>query len=126
MPSDQITIRLDRARPVRWTQRAIARNASLARPVSFSALSNPRRRLYVLCAILWAALVERDHEMAEPEDLAEWLQTADQQSDAIKAVSAMLAEAFPEKKNPANDASLPTGPSQSSSSDLSPASNGGI
>lgn len=123
--SEPILITLDRPRAVRWTQRAMARNASLPRPASFAGLANGRRRLYVVSALLWAALVDREHEFAEPEDLAEYLQTPEQEMSAITAIRAMVAEAFPEKKSPPSSASSVTGLSPSSSSASSPASTGG-
>ncbi len=120
-----ITIKLDRVRAIRWTERAKARNASLARPVAFTALSRGKNRLYAVCALLWAALVDRDHEFESPEDLAEYLQTDDQQLAAFKAISAMLEEAFPEKKSPPSVDSSPTGPSPSSTAGSPQASTGG-
>ena len=121
-PTEPILVSLDRPRPVRWTARAQARNASLDRPVTFAALSRGKTRLYALCALLWASLTERDHGFAEPEDLAEHLTTPDQQVAALKVISALVAEAFPEKKSPPNAAPSMTGPSPSSSSASPPAS----
>lgn len=123
-PAKPITITLDRERAVRWTQRAMARNASLPRPATFAALGNGRRRPYVICALLWAALVDRDHDFHEPEDLADYLQTDAQQIAAINAISAMVADAFPEKKSPPSAGTSPTGPSESSSSASPPAPTG--
>lgn len=98
MDAVPILITLDRPRRVRWTNRAEARNSSLPRPASFTQLARGRNRLYALCAILWSALVDRDHPFEEPEDLAEHLGTAEQQLAAIEAVRAMLEEAYPEQK----------------------------
>jgi len=125
MPGEPILIALDRPRPVRWTARARARNASLPRPVEFSGLARGKNRLYVLAALLWSALVERDHGFAEPEDLAEHLETPEQQVAAFKVIEALIAEAFPEKKSPTSAAPLPTGPSPSSTSASTPASTPG-
>lgn len=124
-PAEPILITLDRPRPVRWTARARARNASLPRPADFSGLARGKNRLYVLAALLWAALVERDHGFAEPEDLAEHLETPEQQIAAFKVIEALIAEAFPEKKSPMSAAPSPTGPSPSSSSAPTPASTPG-
>lgn len=125
-PANPITIQLDRKREVRWTKRAEARNASLPHPVRFSGLARGRNRLYVLCAIVWAALVERDHEFESPEDLAEFFSTEAQQLAALDAITRMIADAFPEKKSAASADSLPTGPAPSSSADSAPhASTGG-
>ena len=121
-PSEPILVTLDRPRPVRWTARAEARNASLTNPVTFSALGRGKRRPYALCAILWASLVERDHGFAEPEDLAEYLTTDDQQLAALKVISALVADAFPAKKSPPSAAPPPTGPSPSLTSASPPAS----
>jgi hypothetical protein len=121
-PAEPILVALDRPRPVRWTARAQARNASLERPASFAALGRGKHRLYALCALLWASLTERDHEFAAPEDLAEFLTTEEQQLGALKVISALVAEAFPEKKSPPSAAPSPTGPSPSSTSASPPAS----
>lgn len=125
-PAEPIVVALDRKRPVRWTARAQARNASLDRPASFAALGRGKHRLYALCALLWASLTERDHEFAAPEDLAEYLTTEEQQLGALKVISALVAEAFPEKKSPPNAAPSPTGPSRSSTSASPPASTPGF
>ncbi len=109
-----ITIQLDRPRAIRWTRRARARNASLARPVSFGGLTKGKNRLYVVCALLWAALVDRDHDFEAPEDLAEYLETDEQQIAAFKALKDMADEAFPEKKSPGSSSSSMSGPSPAS------------
>lgn len=121
-----ITVKLDKDRGVRWTERAKARNASLARPTSFGALGRGKNRLYAVCAILWAALVDKDHEFDAPEDIAEYLTTDAQQLAAFKAISDMIDEAFPEKKSALSSNSLTTGHSASSNSASPPASPGGI
>jgi hypothetical protein len=117
MTSQPITVKLDRVRAVRWTMRAQARNASLARPVSFATLAKPRNSIYAMAAILWASLVDKDHEFEAPEDLAEYLTTEEQQLAAIKAVSAMVNEAFPEKKSPVNESLSSNGEGQLSKPD---------
>jgi len=104
-----VTIKLDRDRAVRWTNRAMARNASLARPVTFSSLSVGRRQLYALCAILWAALVDKDHSFEAPEDLAEYLESEEQQVAAFRAITAMLEEAYPEKKTAVKSSDVSVG-----------------
>lgn len=123
-----ITIKLDRERPyeIKWTKRAEARNASLARPVAFSDIGKRKRSLYAMLAIVWSALVERDHGFESPEDLAEFLSEDEQQIAAIKSVGAMLTQAFPEKKTEKQNASSESGPSTSSNSDLPPASTPGV
>jgi hypothetical protein len=125
MESQPITIQLDRQRQVRWTNRAQARNSSLPRPASFTMLARGKNRLYALCAILWAALVDRDHSFEEPEDLAEYLQTEQQQLAAIDAVRRIIEEAFPEKKSnavvtstAASETTAPSGPERSSNTAL--------
>lgn len=122
VPGEPILITLDRPRPVRWTARAQARNASLERPASFAGLGRGKHRLFALCALLWASLTERDHGFAEPEDLAEFLTTEEQQLAALKVISALVADAYPEKKSPPSAAPSPTGPSPSSTSASPPAS----
>lgn len=119
-PANPIRITLDRPREIRWTKRAEARNASLPRPVSFSGLARGNKRLFVLCALVWSALVERDHDFEAPEDLADFFTTEDQQVAALAAIAAMLNEAFPEKKSPPSDASSPLGPAPSSSAASAP------
>ena len=109
-PANPIRLTLDRPREVRWTKRAEARNASLPRPVSFAQLARGKKRLFVLCALVWSALVDRDHDYESPEDLAEFFTTEEQQVAALAAIRAMLDEAFPEKKSPLNDASSQPGP----------------
>lgn len=111
-----VTVKLDRERAIRWTNRAQARNASLARPVSFATLARGRNQLYALCAIIWSALVEKDHGFDAPEDLADYLESADQQVAAFKAIAAMLEEAFPEKKTVPKSESSAVGPTPSSTS----------
>lgn len=124
-PENRILVTLDRAREVRWTKRAEARNASLPRPVSFAGLARGRKRLYVLCAIIWSALVERDHDFESPEDLADYFAQDEQQVAALNAVKAMLDAAFPEKKSPPNAASSAPGHAPSSSADSAPAASTG-
>jgi len=106
-----ILVKLDRPREVKWTMRAQARNASLPRPATFGGLQKSRNRLYVLCALIWAALVERDHEFIEPEDLAEHFKTAEQQLAGLKVITAMIDQAFPQKKSEPAPAPSPRGPS---------------
>lgn len=115
-----ILVKLDRSREVKWTMRAQARNASLPRPATFGTLQKGRNRLYALCALIWAALVERDHEFAEPEDMAEYFKTAEQQLAGLKVITAMIDQAFPQKKSEPEIASSPSGPSPSSNSDSAP------
>lgn len=125
---DIISVKLNRERPyhIRWTKRARNRNASLKRPAAFHELANPRRRFYVLTALIWAALVEKDHGFEEPEDLADFLEDPEQQVVALKAVGDMIKEAFPEKKTPPNLDSSESGPPPSSSGvSVPPPSTGG-
>lgn len=124
-PDATIEVLLDRKRAIRWTKRAEARNSSLARPASFAHLGNRQRRLYTVCALLWAALVDRDADFAEPEDLAEYLTTEEQQVEAFKALRLMVEQAFPQKKTPPSAAPSVNGQEPSSSSASSPDSTGG-
>lgn len=124
-PANPIKVQLDRPREVRWTKRAEARNASLPHPVRFAGLARGRNRLYVLCAIIWSALVDRDHEFEAPEDIAEFFSTEQQQLDGLAAITRMIEEAFPEKKSPGSADSLPTGPAPSSSAASAAPATGG-
>lgn len=121
-----ITVQLDRARAIRWTNRAAARNASLPKPVQFTALAQRRRSLYAICAIIWAALVDRDHEFEAPEDLADYFVSEAQQLAALHAIGEMVKDAFPEKKSAPNSGSSADGPAPSSTpASASPPSTGG-
>jgi hypothetical protein len=111
---------------LRWTKRAEARNSSLPRPISWADLARRKRSYYALLAVVWAALNDRDREFEAPEDLAEFIATEDQQVAAMKAIRAMLAEAYPEKKTEPQPNTSPTGPGTSSSSASAPASTHGI
>jgi hypothetical protein len=124
-PANIILIALDRKREVRWTKRAQARNASLTRPVSFAGLARGRNRLYVLCAIVWSALVDRDHDFESPEDLAEYFTTDEQQAAALSVIKAMINDAFPEKKSVESSSSSPNGLTPSSKSESAEPSTGG-
>lgn len=83
--------------------RAQARNASLARPASFGMLAKRKNSFYAVLAIIWSSLVDKDHEFEAPEDLAEYFKEDEQQTAAVRAISAMIAEAFPEKKSPVSE-----------------------
>lgn len=103
MTTAPILITLDRERAIRWTKRAEARNSSLRRrAVKFTDLSASRSRFWAMCAILWSSLVGNDHEFETPEDIAEFLATEDQQLAAVKAIRALIDDAFPEKKTQPN------------------------
>lgn len=116
-------VKLDKEREIAWTMRAQARNSSLSHPVEFTSLVKGSKRLYALCAIVWAGLVDRDHEFEAPEDIAEFLSTAEQQLEAMKSVKAMIAEAFPSKKNE-NTSSDGQKPSSSLGSEPQPSTTG--
>jgi len=121
-----VTVQLDRPRPIRWTNRAKARNSSLVRPGEFTALAKPRRALYAMCAILWAALVDREHPFEAPEDLAEYLETEAQQLAALEAIGSMVKQAFPEKKSPpSSEPSAPGQPPSLTAALVPPPSTGG-
>jgi hypothetical protein len=119
MSGSPILVTLDRPREVRWTNRAQARNSSLERPAAFTDLAKPRRRFYALCAILWAALAERNHPFAEPEDLAEYLSTEAQQLAALDVIKRLIEDASPKKDQPPS-ASSTSGPAPSSSAGSAP------
>lgn len=122
----RVTVLLDRHRPVRWSNRAAARNSSLARPGEFTALAKPKRALYAMCAILWAALVDRDHPFEAPEDLAEYLETEAQHLAALEAIGDMVKQAFPEKKSPpSSEPSAPGQPPSLTAGSVAPPSTGG-
>lgn len=115
MESQPILITLDKERQIRWTNRAQARNSSLPRPVQFVHMARGKNRLYAMCALIWCGLVDRAHDFEEPEDIADFLQTPEQQSAALQAILAMIEEAFPQKKSAASaispDVSATTSPS---------------
>lgn len=111
---------------IKWTKRAEALNSSLPRPQSFAALGKPKNRLGALTTIVWCALVERDHGFEDPADLGEFFSTAEQQVAAVKAITEMVREAFPEKKTPDSVSISVSGPPPSSSAASAlPASTGG-
>ncbi len=72
-------------------------------------LTKRKNSFYAACAIIWSALVDKDHDFESPEDLAEYLKEDEQQSAAIRAISSMINEAFPEKKSPLSESSSSTG-----------------
>ena len=123
MASDVITLPLDCPRPIKWTARAAARLGRLAEPPALRDLAskNPSRGFYALCAYVWAALAEREHPFAEPEDLAEHLATPAQQDAAWTMLMRALTEGgvLREKKNPPASPHVSdsaSGPSTTSSS----------
>lgn len=92
---NQITVTLDRPRPIRWTNRSDHRIGSLDRPPALADLAhkNARKGFYALCAFVWASLEGRDHGFAEPEDLAEYLGKPEAQAAAWDALKAALQDA---------------------------------
>lgn len=116
---DPVTIALDRPRPIRWTERAAVRlsRVDLDFPTAVAQL-NQRTGLYALCALIWAALTERDQPYATPEDLAPYLATPAQQATALASLRETCTQAGllqEEKKSPAPAASAPgAGPGSSS------------
>lgn len=91
---DPILVTLDKPREIKWTHRADARLGSLDRPPILRDLAhkNPRRGYYAMLAFLWAALVER-HDFAEPDVLADYLGTTEQQTKAFESLRLALVEA---------------------------------
>jgi hypothetical protein len=108
-----VFVQLDKLREIKWGPRAQMRNASLDRPVTPRMLDNKASRPYVVAAFIWAALVDRDHDLAGPEDIAEkhYLDTVEQQVAAWRAVNDMFAA---EKKSQPSAATSVNGPSPSS------------
>lgn len=108
---------------IKWDMRAKMRNASLDKPVWFTELYS-KRGLYVLCALIWSAAVDRDEmdEYPQPEDIADLLDTPEKQQEALDRVMDMAREAGllkPRSKNGQGEAPKPssrTGASPSSSS----------
>lgn len=115
-PTTPIVVHLDRARNVKWTNRARARNGSLPRPATFTDLAKPHKRMYALCALVWSALVEREHQFESPEDLADYFATEDQQVAALNAIGKMVEEAFPSKNDSGASDSSTSGQDSSSKS----------
>lgn len=93
MPDAPILLTLDKPREVKWTLRAQMRLASLPRPPSYADLANPHRVLYAVSAFIWAALVDRSGPYADPEDVAEALDTEERGTAAYQAIVAMLMAA---------------------------------
>ncbi len=100
MPTELITVTLDRPRTIRWTNRAEARLGSLDRPPEFRDLAHKsgHKAFYALCAFVWAALVERD--LSDWEQVAESLGTPEAKDAAFKALydSLLAAGVFEQKK----------------------------
>jgi len=113
-----VVFQFDQPREIKWTMRAQARNASLDRPQVIADLAKPKKRLAVMCAFLWSAIVDRVHPFTEPDDVAEYLQTQEQQLAAISAIRAMWEEAFPTQKK--SEPPSMSGPSSSSNSGSAP------
>lgn len=92
---NQITVTLDRPRPIRWTNKSDHRIGSLDRPPALADLAhkNARKGFYALCAFVWASLEGRDHGFADPEELAEYLGKPEAQAAAWDALKAALQEA---------------------------------
>lgn len=107
--------RPDRPYELKWNDRAEARLGSLDRPPVIADLAhrNGRKAFYALCAFLWASITERGHRFAEPEDLAQYLSTADAQLAAFDAINAMFAEAYPMDEAEKKSAALASGSAKS-------------
>lgn len=68
---------------------------SLNPPVRFRDIAHPRRGMHALSGIIWAAIVNGHSFFEESQAIAQFLVTEDQQRDAVTAVRAMIADAFP-------------------------------
>ena len=106
MSTDPILLTLDQPREIRWSLRAEARLSSVGLDFA-TAVSrlNRRQGLYALCALVWAALVDRDQPFATPEDLAEHLPGPTEQTAALAALrtaatAAGLLKEAPKKNAP--------------------------
>lgn len=86
-----VTITLDRERELRWGPRARIRLDSLPRQPN-------RRGIYQLAAMLWAMLVDSDG-FETPEDLGDYLATADQIKAAGEAILAAQKQGKDNEKN---------------------------
>lgn len=119
-PLPVITVTLDRPRAIKWTRGADARLGSLDRPPSLSDLShrNGRKAFYALAACLWAALVERDAKLPDPEAVADHLATDEAQAAAFEALLGAFRAAgvIEQKKTTAAASTSSNGPSALSSS----------
>ena len=93
--ANPISVELDLARKVRWTSRAEARLSSVDYNIdrAMEDLTQSRKRLYAMCLFIWAGLQDRLHPFAAPEDVAQYLESGEQQVSAIAIINAMLDEA---------------------------------
>lgn len=120
---NQILVELDSPRAIRWTFGAEARLGSLPRPPQLQDLShsNPRKRYFTLCAVVWASLDPKDNPFETPEDLAEVLDTDAKVRAASEAFMRTWRDSRPKKQAEGKKASAK--PEHSPASSL--ASNGG-
>lgn len=86
-----VLLTLDRPRELRWGARAQIRLDSLPHRPS-------RRGLYQLAALVWSMLVDSEG-FAAPEDLGDYLGTAEQIKSAGTAVLAAQKQAADDEKN---------------------------
>lgn len=112
MDAPTIMVTLDRERPVRWSHRALSRLQRVTPPVDFSDLSNPLKALGALHAFIWAALVDRNHRFAYPEDLAEYI-TPDNAVAAMEVLAAMFEGEFEPAEKKTDSATGGRSPSSS-------------
>ncbi len=87
----KVTVMLDVERELTWGPRAKMRLNSLARPPQ-------RRGIYLLAATCWAML-GNDEAFKLPDDLAEYLQTAEQVKTVGNAILAAQEQAADSEKN---------------------------
>ncbi len=107
-----VLITLDKPRALRWQGSSDALASSIDYTVHRlgAEIAKPRKSLYAICVFIWAGLVDRDHPYERPTDIANALQTDEQQAAALKAIRAMLLEAgliSPDPASPAEKKSTP-------------------
>lgn len=112
MDAPTIMVTLDRERPVRWSHRALSRLQRVTPPVGFEDLSHPQKALGALHAFIWAALIDKNHRFAYPEDLAEYI-TPERAMEAMEVLARLFEGEFEPAEKKTDSAT--GGPSPSSS-----------
>jgi hypothetical protein len=112
MAQPKITVTLDRERRIAWSNRAIYRLGSLARPPSLRDLTDGRKVVSATMAFIWAMLVDGAEDFASPEEVAEHVNIEAAHSYVEKVIAA-IPKKDDERKN--DDGSTPS-PSPASSS----------
>lgn len=89
MITSTATVKLDRDRPISFTNRAVYRLGELDRPPDLRDLGRKGKAYNALLKFIWGMLEEKDHPFATPEDLAAHI-TPDNAADAMEALAKAL------------------------------------